>query len=162
MNPGLRLLALLVLIWAGAGGALAADCQSDQVWLRGTWGQAKFAIEIADTPQERSQGLMYRDSLPRQAGMLFVYDAPVRASFWMKNTRIPLDMVFADRSGRVVHVHHGAVPGDLTPIEGGDAVFAVLEINAGLARRYGIAEGSHMRHPVFAGGPAVWPCAGRP
>ncbi len=145
-----------ILVFGGA--PLAAACRADAVALRGDWGEVSFAVELADTPQERSQGLMFRDRLARGAGMLFVYEHPQRASFWMKNTLIPLDMIFTDRAGTVTRVHHGAVPGDLTPIEGGDSVYAVLEINGGLAQAYGIDAGSQMRHPVFSGGPAVWPC----
>lgn len=152
-----RVLAALVLLWAGTV-VKAGDCAPDAVWLKGDWGQARFVIELADTPQERSRGLMHRESLPRGAGMLFVYERPQRAEFWMKNTLIPLDMIFADRTGRVTRVHHMAQPGDLTPIPGGDAVFAVLEINGGLARRFGIAPGTVLRHTVFDGGPAAWPC----
>ncbi len=101
---------------------------------------------------------MFRESLPRGAGMLFVYETPRRASFWMKNTLIPLDMIFVDQAGTVISVHHRAIPGDLTPIEGGTGIFAVLEINGGLAQRYGIAPGTQLRHPVFSAGPAIWPC----
>lgn len=137
---------------------LIAECRDNQVRLRGDWGEARFAIELADTPQERARGLMYRETLPRGAGMLFVYERPQRASFWMKNTLIPLDMIFIDRSGNVSRVHDSAIPGDLTAIEGGDRVFAVLEINGGLARTYGITAGSEVQHPVFAGGSPVWPC----
>lgn len=148
----------LALLCTAAATAAADDCRSGTIWLRGGWGEAKFTVELAQTPADRARGLMFRDSLPRGAGMLFVYERPGRASFWMKNTRIPLDMVFADRAGRVVHVHHDARPGDLTAIEGGENVFAVLEINAGLAARYGIGSGSEMRHPAFAGGKPAWPC----
>lgn len=101
---------------------------------------------------------MFVDSMPRGVGMLFVYDAPRRASFWMKNTLIPLDMLFVDRSGIITRIHHQAIPGDLSSIDGGDQVFAVLEINGGLAKRYGISVGSQMQHPAFAGGAAVWAC----
>jgi len=126
--------------------------------LRGDWGQTAFAIELADTPQERSLGLMHRDSMARGDGMLFVYETPQPASFWMKNTLIPLDILFADVTGRVTYVHHNAIPGDLTPINGGQAIFAVLEINGGLAQRYGISLGSQLQHPIFANGLAIWPC----
>ncbi len=88
--------------------------------------------------------------------MLFVYEAPKRAQFWMKNTLIPLDMIFADSTGRVTRVHSDAVPQDETVIDGGEGVQYVLEINGGLAARLGIAPGALMRHPAIAG--AAWAC----
>ncbi|GHG87731.1 DUF192 domain-containing protein [Pseudodonghicola xiamenensis] len=153
----IRRLALASILICAAGAALA-QCRADRVDLRGDWGQAGFSVELAVTPQQRARGLMYRQTLPRGAGMLFVYDPPQHVSFWMKNTLIPLDMLFLDRQGVVRRVHSDATPGDLTPIDGGEGIFAVLEINAGLARRYGIAPGTVMRHPIFSQGPAVWPC----
>ncbi|MCF6233599.1 MAG: DUF192 domain-containing protein [Rhodobacteraceae bacterium] len=137
---------------------MAESCANDRVTLRGDWGQAVFAVEVADTPPKRALGLMHREQMARRAGMLFIYEAPGTASFWMKNTLIPLDMLFADRAGRITRVHHRAIPGDLTMIDGGTQVYAVLEINGGLAKRYGITVGSVMRHPAFADGPAAWPC----
>ncbi|WP_411352806.1 DUF192 domain-containing protein [Leisingera aquaemixtae] len=144
------------VFWAAP--ALAADCAPDRADLRGAWGQTAFQVEIADSEAERAQGLMFREDLPRGAGMLFVYGQPQPAAFWMKNTLIPLDIIFLDQQGRVTSVHSNAVPGDLTPIPGGDQVFAVLEINGGLARRYGISAGTEMRHEIFSGSGAVWPC----
>jgi hypothetical protein len=117
---------------------------------------ARFAVEVADDAAERNRGLMFREHLPTSAGMLFIYERPQRASFWMKNTLIPLDMVFADAAGRVTRVHEGAVPGDLTVIDGGEGVQFVLEINARLAARLGIGPGAVMRHPAIAD--AAWPC----
>ncbi len=110
-----------------------------------------FAVEVADDPAERAQGLMFRETLPADAGMLFVYEAPKRAQFWMKNTLVPLDMIFADAAGRVTRVHAGAVPGDETPIDGGEGVQFVLEINAGLTARLGLGPGARMRHPAIPG-----------
>lgn len=136
----------------------AAACAPDSVELRGPSGVARFTVEVADTGAERARGLMFRESMARSAGMLFVYEAPQRASFWMKNTLIPLDMIFADETGRVTRVHSNAVPHDTTPIEGGDGVRFVLEINGGLARRMGIGPGSDMRHPAIPQATAVWPC----
>lgn len=150
--------ALTICFAAVVAGAAQAECQIDRVDLRGDWGQASFNIEIAGTPGERAQGLMFRDALPRGAGMLFVYEYPQRASFWMKNTLIPLDIIFTDQSGVVSRVHPNAIPGDLSPIPGGDKVFAVLEINAGLAARYGISAGTEMRHRVFSEGRPKWSC----
>ncbi|MFD1194359.1 DUF192 domain-containing protein [Seohaeicola saemankumensis] len=157
--------ALLVLLMAG-GAALAqvalaqasSDCRADTVLLRGDWGQARFSVEIADTPDTRSRGLMFRETMAKSAGMLFVYDTPQRATFWMRNTLISLDMIFADERGVVRHVHHNAIPGDETVIDGGRGILAVLEINGGLARAMGIVPGSQMRHPAFASETAAWPC----
>lgn len=136
-----------------------ADCAPDTVELRGDGGVARFTVELADDPAERSRGLMHRENMASGAGMLFVYERPQRAVFWMKNTLIPLDMIFMDPTGRVTRVHENAIPGDLTGIDGGQDVQFVLEINGGLARRLGIAEGSEMRHPAV-GGDAAWPCEG--
>jgi len=138
-------------------GAAGAECVSDRVDLRGEWGRASFTVEIADEPGERAQGLMHRESLPSGAGMLFVYDEAGSPSFWMRDTLIPLDMIFLRPDGTVQHVHSEAVPGDETPISGGDGVLAVLEINGGLAEAMGIAPGTELRHPAF-GDAAAWPC----
>jgi uncharacterized membrane protein (UPF0127 family) len=135
-----------------------ADCTDGRVDLKGDWGTAQFAVEVADDAEERARGLMFRETMSRSAGMLFVYQSPQHARFWMKNTLIPLDMIFADPSGVVTHVHSGAVPGDLTPIDGGRGVQLVLEINAGLAEAMGVAPGTVLRHPAI-GPEAAWPCA---
>ncbi|MGI1663242.1 DUF192 domain-containing protein [Palleronia sp. KMU-117] len=134
------------------------QCDPAKVDLRGDWGQARFSVEIADDPGERAQGLMNRESLPRSAGMLFVYEAPQRAVFWMKNTLIPLDMIFLDQTGTVTHIHENAVPLDETGIDGGPGVVAVLEINGGLSRQFGLDVGSELRHPAFDPAVAAWPC----
>ena len=143
--------------WIVMATATAAACRDDSVDLRWPGGQARFAVEVADDDAERSRGLMHRESLPRSAGMLFIYETPRRATFWMKNTLIPLDMIFADASGRVTHVHANAVPQDLTTIDGGDGVKLVLEINGGLAARLGIVPGAEMRHPSIEN--PAWSCA---
>ena len=149
---------LLLILIVTLSGAANAECRPDRVDLKNDQAQVRFNIELAQTPQERSRGLMFRDNLPARSGMLFVFDPPQRVAFWMKNTLIPLDMIFTDRTGLVTHVHEGAIPGDQTPIEGGDSVFAVLEVNAGLSSRYGIRPGTWVRHEIFSQGPAIWPC----
>jgi uncharacterized membrane protein (UPF0127 family) len=146
---------LAAAVWPGA--ALAA-CAETTVELRGPGGQQRFTVEVADDDAERARGLMFREEMAMSAGMLFVYEEPRRASFWMKNTLIPLDMIFADATGTVQRVHENAIPHDETPIDGGEGVLGVLEINGGLARRLGIGPGTVMRHPAFAQGPAAWPC----
>ena len=151
-------LASALLIWLASALMALADCREDTVHLRGAWGEARFGVEIADTPETRARGLMHRESLPRSAGMLFIFDRPERAVFWMENTLIPLDMLFIDAAGVVQHIHHEAQPLDRTPIDGGDNVLMVLEINGGLSRRMGIATGSELRHPRLDQALAAWPC----
>jgi uncharacterized protein len=137
-----------------------AACTPSRLDLKLAERRESFAVEVADDPAERSQGLMFRTELPAASGMLFVYDSPRPVSFWMKNTLIPLDMVFADATGTVTRVHEGAVPGDLSPIEGGPGVQFVLEINAGLAAKLGLGPGTQMRHPAIPADTAAWPCDG--
>lgn len=151
-----RIMALLVAMLAPVAGW--AECRDAAVDLRGPWGQAQFTVEVVDTPETRAQGLMFRESMGRWAGMLFVYEEPGRAVFWMRNTLIPLDMIFVDPAGIVTRVHSDAVPLDETPIDGGGGVLYVLEINAGMAERLGIAPGSELRHPRIDPALAAWPC----
>lgn len=145
---------LLLALLAGP----AAACAPGVAELRGPSSAARFNVEIADTDAERAQGLMNRRHLPASSGMLFVYDRPQPVAFWMKNTLIPLDMIFLDARGVVQRVHENARPLDETAIPGGREIFAVLEINGGLARRLGIRPGTEMRHPAFAPDTAAWPC----
>jgi uncharacterized membrane protein (UPF0127 family) len=154
---GLRWLGSLALVLLPGMASAEAACAADRLDLRWPDGRESFAVEVADDTEERARGLMFREELPAASGMLFVYDSPKRPSFWMKNTLIPLDMIFADATGTVTRVHSGAVPGDLTPIDGGEGVQFVLEINAGLAEKLGIEPGSVMRHPAIGEG-AAWGC----
>ena len=156
-----RCLTYVLLLTAFLTGAplAAEDCRDDTVFLRGDWGSSRFSVEIADEPQEQAQGLMHREVLPLSAGMLFVYPTPRRVSFWMRNTLIPLDMIFIDAQGVVQHIHPMAKPQDETPIFGGEQILSVLEINGGLAQRLGISVGSEVRHPAFDAHGAIWPCA---
>ncbi|MEO1641313.1 MAG: DUF192 domain-containing protein [Pseudomonadota bacterium] len=147
---------LAFAIWLTAGPALAV-CADDRLTIAGDFGQATFQIDIADDFEERARGLMFVEEMPLMSGMLFIYERPQSVSFWMKNTLIPLDMIFVSPQGEILRIHENAVPGDLTPIPGGDGVQMVLEINGGLSARLGIAEGDAMQHPSF-GADAILPC----
>lgn len=147
----------LVILLAFAAVDATAACKIERVSLRGSWGNTEFTVDIADTNASRNQGLMFRKSMPRFSGMLFVYERPQKASFWMRNTLIPLDMIFIGKDGIVRKIHHNAIPKDETPISGGKGVLLVLEINGGLAKTLGINKGSEIQHPSL-GPEAVWPC----
>jgi uncharacterized membrane protein (UPF0127 family) len=149
-------LALAALVTTAQPAHASLGCNDAAVWLRGDFGKVRFSIDLAETSAERAQGLMNVESMPMSKGMLFVYPVPQPVAFWMKNTLIPLDMIFADARGVVVRVHDSAIPGDLTSIPGGDQVQFVLEINGGLARMLGIEEGAQIRHPAVRR--AAWPC----
>lgn len=150
--------AAAVLLCVVGTGAFAETCSEDVVKVVGDFGQANFSVELADDDQERAQGLMFVESMPTLSGMLFVYDGPLRATFWMRNTLIPLDMLFISPAGVVTRIHENAIPLDETPIDGGEGVLAVLEINGGLSERLGITEGAMIQHPAF-GADSVLPCA---
>lgn len=156
VRPVALLIALTLMLTAPA--VAWAACAPGVVELKGPQGVARFSVELADTPASRSRGLMFRERLAVSAGMLFIYDQPTHAAFWMKNTLIPLDMIFADATGTVQRVHANAIPHDETAIDGGPDVIAVLEINGGLARRLGIRPGTVLRHPAIEQTTAAWPC----
>ncbi len=135
-----------------------ADCDPSGVDFRWPGGEAHFSVEVADDASERAKGLMFREALPSGAGMLFAYDHPQTVAFWMKNTLLPLDMLFVGADGRVKHIARNAVPFDETPIPGGDGIMFVVEINGGLAARLGLNEGAVMRHPLVDPSAAAWRC----
>lgn len=144
------------LLWPAL--AIAA-CAPDRVDLRGAFGTVRIEVELALTASEQARGLMFRERMPKLEGMLFVYPAERDVSFWMRNTLIPLDMVFVDEAGVVVRIHENAVPLDETPIAAGAPTLAVLEINGGLARRLGLQPGDELRSPALPQDIAAWPCA---
>ena len=114
--------------------------------------EIKFDVELALNDVERSRGLMFRDKLGPYEGMLFDFHQEAPVSFWMKNTLIPLDMVFIGGDGTVRHVHANAVPLSTDAIASQFPVRAVLEINGGSARLLGIKPGDRIKHPIFGNG----------
>ncbi len=109
---------------------------------------ARYSLELALTPEDQAQGLMYRENLPDRTGMLFVFAEDAPHHFWMKNTMIPLDMIWMDASGRVVYVSANTPPcrADPCPTYGPDGnVRMVLEIGGGLAAKEGVAAGTTVR-----------------
>ncbi|MDB5685764.1 MAG: hypothetical protein JWR77_353 [Rhizorhabdus sp.] len=109
--------------------------------IRTAKGVLHFQVEVARTEPEQERGLMYRTSLPERGGMIFPMDPPRWASFWMKNTLIPLDLIFIRADGHIARIAANAVPESLATIESGEPVAAVLEIVGGGAAAAGIEAG---------------------
>ncbi len=112
-------------------------------------GRHQFNIEVAATPSQRSQGLMWRRSLAPNAGMLFDFDAPEPVTMWMKNTYIGLDMLFIGDDGRIVNIARNTTPHSLAMISSLGPVRAVLELAAGTAERLGLRAGDRIEHGLF-------------
>lgn len=115
--------------------------------------QHKFTVELADTDERRAYGLMFRQSMPADQGMIFDFKVDQPVAMWMRNTRIPLDMLFIDRTGRVVNIHERAIPLDETSISSDGPVRSVLELNGGTASRLGLKAGDRVRHALFGNAP---------
>ncbi len=111
----------------------------------------EFSVHLAETPEHRTQGLMYVRELPVDTGMLFIFPTPAPLSFWMKNTLISLDIIFLDTDGRIINISAGAKPRTLSRHVAEAQALGVLEINGGLAEKLGIKPGDRVIHPHFGG-----------
>ncbi|ABS64243.1 protein of unknown function DUF192 [Parvibaculum lavamentivorans DS-1] len=112
----------------------------------------EFIVELAVDDEEQQRGLMFREKLADERGMLFFYPRCDTAQFWMKNTYIPLDMIFIEADGRISGIERNTEPETLAIYRSAGPVNGVLEINGGLTQRLGIAEGDYVRHPWFGEG----------
>jgi len=142
-----------------AGPSFAFQCEEGELRLEWDGGAAEFKVDVADDPEERAQGLMFVESMPRFSGMLFVYPEPQPViGFWMRNTLISLDMLFFDKEGVLQKIHENAVPLDETTISGGRNIQYVLEINGGLSERLRIKEGAVLKSIAINQNLARSPC----
>jgi uncharacterized protein len=112
-------------------------------------GRHPFTVELATNGVERAVGLMFRKELPKDRGMLFDFRQEQAVAFWMRNTYIPLDMIFIRNDGRIRRIAEHAEPLSDRPVPSGGPVRAVLEVIAGTARRLGIAPGDRVTGPIF-------------
>jgi uncharacterized membrane protein (UPF0127 family) len=119
-------------------------------------GERNFSIEIADEPAERAAGLMYREQMADDHGMLFVFEATRPVGFWMKNTILPLDLIFIGPDGRIKAIKQGE-PESEAVISPGEPVRFVLEVKAGIAAKDGLRDGDLVRHPAIAAAPVPGP-----
>lgn len=111
---------------------------------------SRITIEIADNESEQSQGLMYRRSMADSCGMLFVFGAEEPRSFWMKNTHIPLDIIFADEGFRILNIVSGTVPFSEAPVPSSGPARYVVEVNAGYTAKYNIKPGCKISYQLIA------------
>ncbi|WP_029032187.1 DUF192 domain-containing protein [Salinarimonas rosea] len=112
-------------------------------------GKHAFQVELAATDEDRRRGLMFRRSMPAEQGMLFDFERVAPVSMWMRNTYIPLDMLFIDAGGTIVRIAEDTEPLSERTIPSGQPVLSVLELNAGTARRLRIEAGDRVEHPLF-------------
>jgi len=147
--------ALAAVLGAALVGVLAlsgvsAEMRREPVVLVTETGQHTIDAEIADTPETKATGLMFRRSLDADKGMLFIYDKPQNITMWMKNTYISLDMIFADARGTIIRIARNTEPFSTDIIEAGGLAKVVLEVPAGTARRLNLKRGDQIQHPSVA------------
>ncbi|MCI0598447.1 MAG: DUF192 domain-containing protein [Beijerinckiaceae bacterium] len=152
LRLGIAIYLGLFLILAQA--ALAGEPLRPQLKLEGleivtSSGRHAFSVEVMRSDPQRQRGLMFRRFLPQDRGMLFKFEAEYPLMMWMKNTYVPLDMIFIGRSGKVVGLAEHTEPLSEKVIPSGAPAYGVLEVNAGTAARIGLRIGDTIRHPVF-------------
>jgi uncharacterized protein len=136
-----HLCTLLLALMAGTSAA------ADPLTIKSQSSEFRFEVEIADNPVAREKGLMFRQMLAPNAGMLFLYPSEQNVAFWMKNTLIPLDMLFIAGDGHILRIEKSAAPLSETPIPSGGPVKAVLEVNGGLTDQLGVRQGDRIAFP---------------
>ena len=134
---------------AMSASVLSAPLSPTSIEIDTSSGPHNFDIEVMRTRAELEKGLMFRRQMAPDAGMLFDFGAPQRVAMWMKNTYLPLDMVFIAKDGRVVSVKQNAEPQSERIIGSGGDITGVLELNAGTAKRIDLKVGDQVHHPMF-------------
>ena len=142
------LLALGLLLAGSPGRLHATEQQTLEIVTKG--GVHVFAVEIAVTNEERARGRMYRKELAEGRGMLFDFAPDQEVSMWMKNTYISLDMIFIQGDGRILRIAENTKPLSEAIISSNGQVRGVLEVIAGTAKKFGIAPGDRVAHPLFS------------
>lgn len=148
---GLLALAAALVLTGCAGGRNEAvgAARLEPLAVVTAQGRAEFQVEVVDTAESRSQGLMYRKELAPDRGMLFDFKRPQEVAFWMRNTLIPLDMIFIRSDGRILTIARNAIPHDETPVPSEGVILGVLEIPGGRAAELGLQPGDKVEHRIF-------------
>lgn len=143
---------LLYLLMSAAAPVVMTPGQSaklDRLSIDSANGERTFMVEVVREEKDRNRGLMFRQSLAEDRGMLFDYDPPQAIDFWMKNTYISLDIIFVDAAGRIITIAQNTTPLSLDHIPSGGPARGVLEIKGGLSAKLGIRAGDRVHHALF-------------
>lgn len=143
--------ALFGAISAAAGEDAPVRFERSEAVVLTRQGPVRFEVELATTPKQREQGLQHRQQLRAYEGMLFVFDDVAPVHMWMKNTLIPLDMIFVAADGRIINIAERTTPLSLATVPSAGPAKGVLEVVGGTARRFGIRPGDRIVHPLLAG-----------
>lgn len=144
---------MALFLFLGSGIFAQLRFETEPLVIHTSNGERKFTVELALDPQQRQQGLMFRKTMAPDAGMLFDFGGSRDVAMWMKNTDLPLDMLFIDRTGQITHIHEGAKPQDETIISSEGPVKFVLELNAGAVKTNGIKVGDKIRSKQIGNAP---------
>jgi uncharacterized membrane protein (UPF0127 family) len=141
------LLSLVVL----AAGSVSANAQTrfEKLTIVAASGRHEFQVEVMENEEQRARGLMFRREMAADRGMLFDFKQVQPVAFWMKNTYIPLDMIFIDERGEIVNIAENTEPLSERSVPSGKPVLGVLEVNAGISRKFGFKAGDRVEHRIF-------------
>ena len=139
---------LVLLLFISAGCTAETRFKTGSLTIATKFGDLNYRIEVADTNRLKSIGLMYRTSMPARQGMLLLNKKPRRMNVWMKNTFIPLDIIYIDRDGHIVKIVENAPTESTSVMPSGGKVMAVLELNAGQVRQKSISVGDSVTYQV--------------
>lgn len=138
-----------IVLSTAAGQAAEVTYPTSDLWIETADERHHFTVEVAQTPEQVRRGLMFRTDLADNAGMLFDYDPPQYVSMWMKNTLIPLDMLFVDENGVIGRIAAWTTPLSLEAIPSGGPARAVIELRGGITEQLGIKAGHKVVHSIF-------------
>jgi uncharacterized protein len=141
---------VIVPLFAAAGAAAASiSFEESLLTVAAADDRFEFQVELAVSPAQRSQGLMFREDLEEDRGMLFDFGQPQQATMWMRNTYVPLDMLFIDEDGRITQIAENTQPLSDAVVASREPVRAVLELLGGVSAKLGIKPGDRVIHPLF-------------
>jgi uncharacterized membrane protein (UPF0127 family) len=143
-------LVVMLMVMAGAFGAGRAEAQAfEPLTIVTSTGRHTFQVEVMRTPEQRAKGLMHRQFMPSDRGMLFDFGRVEPVAMWMQNTYIPLDMFFIAATGQIVRITERTEPLSTRTLPSGEPVLSVLELNGGAAEKIGAKVGDVIEHPLF-------------